>query len=272
MDNRRMSSKNLRARLSLAFAESKQRMPQKGTTMSAPYTKSAVTLETLSGIPFFSDLTRKDLAGVVKYLEGRIYAAKREIISQGTENHDVFLIVSGRVQATAYSLSGKVVTFQELRAGEMFGELACIDGGTRSTCVVAAPEAFVLRVAGKNFLELLARYPVLAQATMRRLCSLVRFLCERLYEAHALPVAQRVRVELLRLARREDPEGNQALLSPAPSDGDLASRVGTTREAVNRELNALVKAGIIERTPQGLMVSDRARLDGMTGRATAAVA
>ncbi len=98
---------------------------------------------------------------------------------------------------------------------------------------------------------------------MRRLTSLVRLLCERIYELSTAGVSTRIQAELLRLVADTDLRGNSAVIAPLPTHADIASRVSTHREAVTRELGELTRAGLIERSHGTLVVRDIARLRGM---------
>lgn len=138
----------------------------------------------------------------------------------------------------------------------MFGELAAIDKQPRTASIVTVIETFAMRVRAEEFLNMLWAYRVVGERILQRLTHLTRFLCERVVEFRALPVAGRIRVELMRLANAQVPDGNTVTLLPAPSQQDLANRAGTHREAVNRELKLLEKKGILRRTGNALVICD----------------
>ena len=79
-------------------------------------------------------------------------------------------------------------------------------------------------------------------------------------EARELLDKNRIRAELLRLARDHVRSENTAEISPLPIHADIANRVSTHREAVTRELNALERVGLIERHDGTLIIRDVARL------------
>jgi len=49
-------------------------------------------------------------------------------------------------------------------------------------------------------------------------------------------------------------------LFPAPTDADIAARIATTRETVNRELSEMIEAGLIEKHGRTLVIPDVAKL------------
>jgi CRP-like cAMP-binding protein len=218
--------------------------------------KVDLTQDSLIGIELFQSLDAGERKEVVRYCHGAIYAPKHEIVRHLSNTEDVYFISAGRVQATVFSTAGRVITFQELREGDTFGELSAIDQSPRASSVITITESFILRMAGQDFRTLVANSRVLNEAVLRRISGLVRFLIDRVVEFHALPVPERVRAELLRLVRSEETDGNRVVLSPAPTHADIASRVGTNREAVTRVLGELTKMGLVSRSGSDLTIDD----------------
>ena len=239
-----------------------------GNRMDAPYQKMKLTPESLTGIDAIRDLLMDARAEILGLCEGRLYEKHHEILRYGETRQDVYFIISGHVSATMYTPAGRQITFQVLGPGSMFGELAAIDETARVASVVAIDDVFLARMSGPQFMEVLTRNPSLARATLARLAGLIRFLCNRVYELHALPVRQRVQCEILRLVvtegRPDTP--NTAVVTSPPTHEDIASRVGTQRETVSRELAHLSRLGIIEKRSKELRVVDldalRTMIDG----------
>ena len=96
-----------------------------------------------------------------------------------------------------------------------------------------------------------------------RLTRLVRALSERVVELSTLTVRRRIQVELLRLARETAPGQKCAVIFPAPTHAELASRVSTHREAVTRGLGELARAGIVEKRGGTLVIRDVEALAAM---------
>jgi CRP-like cAMP-binding protein len=106
----------------------------------------------------------------------------------------------------------------------------------------------------------LRKHPAAAAVMLRELTRLIRSLSERVVEFSTLGVKNRIHAELLRLAREHMRDANKAVIMPAPTHNEIASRVSTHREAVTRELNHLAQDGLIERQHGGLTILDVARL------------
>ena len=197
---------------------------------------------------------------LAKKLRWKRYRAGQQIIGHLDESTDVCLVIEGKVRVTVYSPAGKDVTFRDVEAGDCFGELAAIDGLPRSATVAALTDVLIAYMSAGIFWEILRTHSDVAALVLKKLASLVRSLSERVFEFSALAVRNRVHAELLRLARHHMIDENTAMIRPAPTHADLASRISTHREAVTRELNSLSKDGLVERQDGALTIHDVKRL------------
>ncbi|MCP4433656.1 MAG: Crp/Fnr family transcriptional regulator, partial [Gammaproteobacteria bacterium] len=173
-------------------------------------------------------------------------------------------IASGAVRATMYTPSGREVSYQDIHAGNMFGEMAAIDLMQRSTHVVAIENTVLLRLTSKNFLDIISTYPSVGLATLHKITKINRFLCERVYEFNALDVNHRIRSELIRLAKSIRPDRNDEVTIPNMlTHQELANRLATHREAVTRELNYLEKNDVVKKGKNKTLVLDIQKLQSM---------
>ena len=215
----------------------------------------------LTAIGFFRTLPPDALEALAKRCQWQRFEANQLIVGQDDETKDVFFIVRGRVRVIVYAASGKEVSFRDLGAGQMFGELSAIDGRPRSATVIALQEALMARMPPNVFWTMVERHPQVATAVLHHLVGLVRALSDRVFEFSTLAVKNRIHAELLRLAREASGRDSGAMLiSPAPTHAEIASRISSHREAVTRELNELVRAGLVERRSGGLIIRDIERL------------
>lgn len=214
----------------------------------------------LRNITLFVDLTDEEVTRIQQCCFWRRYEPGQAIVDYLDPSDDVFFIASGEVRVTMYSLAGKEVSFRDLGPGEVFGEYPAIDCGVRSASVEAHAECLVASMPAAAFRELLSTQPAVAQALLRKLVANIRTLTMRVYEFSTLAVNNRIQAELLRLAKSTCGKNNSAVISPAPTHSEIASRVSTHREAVTRELNRLARIGLIERSKNAIIVKDLDRL------------
>src|SRR5262245_43724106 len=93
---------------------------------------TAVTAEALMGRQPFSGLELGARQQIANLSRGYRYPANSLIVSHRDTSADVYFIVAGEVRVTFYSQSGREVTFRNMSAGELFGELSAMCGDPRS--------------------------------------------------------------------------------------------------------------------------------------------
>ena len=234
-----------------------------GMASPTPTPRSSLALRQIALLEGLSD-RRLDL--LAQQCLWHSVAAGKPLFLRAEQQGDVFLLVSGRVRVTTYSANGRQVTFRDSQAGEHFGDIAAIDGGPRSADVVTLEPCVVASLDRAAFMALLRDEPRVAERVMQRLTSLVRQLSERVIDLSTLGVQNRLHAELLRLARAAGVDANQARLDPAPKHAALASQISTNREQVTRELNVLVRSGVLRKDGKALLVADAARLASMVSQ------
>jgi CRP-like cAMP-binding protein len=222
--------------------------------------ESCDRLLALGRVPILACLSRSELERTAAICRWRRFDKGEQVLSYHDPSTDVFFLTAGRARVIIYSSDGKAVVFKDLKAGSMFGEIAAIDRAPRSAGVEAIEPSTIAYLSAAQFEDLLQRQPAVAIATLRHITEEVRRLSERVLEFSTLVVQNRIQAELLRLAADAGLNDGQALLSPAPSLSDIASRVSTHREAVSRELSRLGSIGLLRREGNMLRVTDVARL------------
>jgi CRP/FNR family transcriptional regulator, cyclic AMP receptor protein len=218
------------------------------------------SIRLLRNTALFRELDSAGLADAVKKVTWRRYVKSTEIVPYRDSSDDVFLVGAGSVRVTIFSTSGREISYEDLGAGSMFGELAAIDRLPRTANVITLEPSLIGSMRGECFRELLASQPPVALAVIQRLAGMVRTLAARVYMEGVLGVPDRIRAEIIRLARQYSVDGETAQIFDFPTHAVVASRCNTHREAVTRELAALAKAGIIEQRRRVLIVSSIARL------------
>ena len=203
---------------------------------------------------FFAGLSTEDLAALAARCRWRTTRSGELIIGHRDQSRDVLFLLSGLVRVNIYSLSGRQVSFRDIRPGDVFGELSAIDGKPRSASVESLVPSTLMVMPQAVFLDMLQAHPPVMIETLCRLTAMIRSLTDRIVEISTLAVRNRVQAELVRLAR--DHGGRDGVVNPAPTHAEIASRISTHREAVTRELNELTKNGLVSRDGRTLIISD----------------
>ena len=188
------------------------------------------------------------------------------VIADGADYTDVYLVRSGKLRISLSAANGREILLRDIGPGAVVGELAAIDGGLRSASVAALEEAVLACQRAEDFIRFLGEVPQAGLWMTRQLAARVRDLTERTTELATLPIAGRVQRELLRLAAEAGGEGDQAIIRPMPTHAEIASRLGTHREAVTRELNQLAQEGIVRQTGRQTEILSVAKLYALYAR------
>lgn len=208
--------------------------------------------ERLSRFPMFREVEAALLAEASRQARWRRAQPGEAVIDYDDNSDEVFLIISGTVRIAIHSASGQEVILGELGAGEIFGEMAAIDGLSRSANVTAVHSSLLCCLPRGTFLDLVLKTPSAGLLLLRLLTGRLRLLDARNVELAVLPVRHRLVAELLRLGRpRED---GQLRISPPPAQHVLAARIGARREAVSRELSALSREGLATVSRQSILL------------------
>ena len=211
----------------------------------------------------FQTLSATDLDSIGNRCRWQRYPAGDIVLRYQDVSDSIFFIIEGTVRLTFYAVSGQEVILGDLIAGEMFGELAAIDGQRRSATGVVKTDALLAILPAPAFLDLLRTNHDIAMAILRRLTCLVRRLTERVVDFSTLAVRHRIHVALLRMARDHMTLPNQAVIAPAPTHCDIANMISTHREAVTREISELVREKLIRRGDHSLEILDVDKLEEM---------
>lgn len=181
------------------------------------------------------------------------------LLAVGLPANDVYVMLDGAVSVSLVSAQGRETVLRAIGKGEMFGELAAIDGEPRSADVIAIENSTLLVIPGAAFTALIGTEPVLSLWLARYLAQQVRYLTNRIYELSTMGVGPRLQAELLRLAGNPDGSG-RAVIGRIPTQAELAARIGTNRETVTREFSVLLKEGLVVREGRRIVVPSVDRL------------
>jgi CRP-like cAMP-binding protein len=166
---------------------------------------------------------------------------------------EVFFVLSGSVRVVVRTAGGRELILQDVAAGGFFGEMAAIDGASRSASVTALHRCRICRLPGASFMAMVAESPTLSRRIMQLLTARIRETNARMLELTSLDVRHRLYAELLRVAGPPATDGSRSI-SPPPVQQILAQRIGARREPVSREIARLLREGILVRSRGALVI------------------
>lgn len=217
----------------------------------------------LDGAALFADIGPDDLLKLEKRCSWIEYKRNAGIIQKGEENTDVYILVAGAAHVLNYSDKGRVVDYATLGPGDVFGELAAIDGLSRSASVVTTVPSLIAAVSGSDFLNFVTSHPPVSMALYRKLAGIIRMGDEQISDLSLLGAEQRVCLELLRMAEPDPAFFENLIVFPIPTQSHIANGVGVARETVARIFSRLTQENIIERKEKTLYIRDPEKLESI---------
>ncbi|NBJ09846.1 Crp/Fnr family transcriptional regulator [Microvirga arsenatis] len=167
---------------------------------------------------------------------------------------DVYFLLSGEVRVLMRTASGKEVILYEMKPGDLFGELAALDGVPRSANVTALTRGEACVMPASVFKELLFSHQAVAERLFCLMASRIRELNARFMEQTVLDLRHRLYSELLRLSTPRQDKSGERVITPPPFHHIVAARIGCRREQITREFTMLTQEGLIERTRGALIL------------------
>jgi CRP/FNR family cyclic AMP-dependent transcriptional regulator len=215
--------------------------------------------EVLRHSALFARLPDDEIDAILTHAAIRRYVANAQIFCKGDPGNTMMALLRGRVVITAPSSEGKEVILNIINEGEIFGEIALLDGKERTADATAMTDCELLVVTRRSFLPLLER-PNMARELLSVLCERLRRTSEQVEDVLFLDVEARIAKALLRLAGHDAASlpGGHAVLGM--SQRELGNLVGASREKVNRQLQAWRRAGIISIEDGTIFITDPAAL------------
>ena len=126
-------------------------------------------LDALRSLRLFSACTTKELEQIARLTDEVSVEAGHRIVTQGDSGREAFVIVDG---IAAVLLDGRPIA--DLGPGQHFGELALLDGGTRTADVDAVTDMTLLVIHRPAFMGLLDEQPGIARRIMATMASIIR--------------------------------------------------------------------------------------------------
>jgi len=216
----------------------------------------------LRKIPLFAGLDAESLQALAGRCRRRHFRDNEALFHEGDAGHTLYLIIAGRVNIQTVLPSGEVVHLAQRGPGEHFGELSLIDGKPRMADAVTAEPSDLLMLDRESFIRCVEESPKIALCVMAALAERLRQAGDLLESQKGLDVLGRLSEVLLELARAHgtaDPSGGTRIATRITQQ-EIAERIGTTRESVNRALTGLKNVGALRFEGRTMIVTSLSKL------------
>jgi CRP/FNR family transcriptional regulator len=206
---------------------------------------TSANIELLRRVPLFSELSEEELSPIADVAIPRSYPKGVRVFHEGDTSDACYIVRNGDLRVTREHPDGRAIALATLGPGDIFGELAMLDGEARSASVEALSECDLLALPAGDVRRLLASTP---ETTVKLVVALVRRLREaneRIARQSFQTVPSRVAGVLSQLIAEEAPLETRDGVTIQMTQADLAQLAGTSRESVSRFLATLERAGVV---------------------------
>jgi CRP/FNR family transcriptional regulator, cyclic AMP receptor protein len=212
----------------------------------------------------FAQLTSGELDQLLAHARVAHYRHGEVIFHKASPGTGMMAVLRGQVRISAPSADGREIVLNMINAGEVFGEIALLDGKDRTADAVAQTDCELLVIERRSFIPFLASNPEVALRLLAVLCDRLRRTTEQVEDMLFRDLPSRLAKKLLSLAAAGGERTPRGLrIATRLSQRELGTMVGMSRESVNKQLRQWQLDGIIG-TEQGCIVlSDERKLQNL---------
>jgi CRP/FNR family transcriptional regulator, cyclic AMP receptor protein len=232
----------------------------KGTVMAGPtYEEKKQIFERHF---LLGKLSAVEIDTLLTYSRVERYPAGREIFAKGSPGTGMMAVLRGSLKMSSLSDAGKEVVFRIVNPGEIFGEIAVLDGEERTADAIAVTDCELLVINRRDFIPILEKHAEMCMILLRILCQRLRQTSEQVEDVLFRHLESRIAKALLHLAEgagRNDDGGRSIDLHL--SQRELGNIAGGSRESVNKHLQIWHKEGFIRLSKGSIVIRDMAALE-----------
>jgi CRP/FNR family transcriptional regulator, cyclic AMP receptor protein len=217
-----------------------------------------------SSIWLFRDLPQPAVDLLVRHMRSVTYRPDQVIFRKGDPGTSMLLVVDGRVKVCSTSWDGREILFNLIDAGDVFGEIALLDGRERTADAISMERTTLQVLDRRDLLPVIRKNPEIGIRLLSILCQRLRRTSEQVEDLVFLEHRARLAKLLLWLATRYgEPSSDGIAIALKLSQRELGTLVGVRREAMNRQLAEWRAAGLLAVRRGVITISDIAAFEAM---------
>ncbi len=215
----------------------------------------------LSGVPSFAGLDQPTLEALAQVAILRSYAEDEIIFLEGEPCAGLYIVQEGWLKSVKISSSGREQIIRFVGPGETFNETGVFAGGNNLVTVETLEPAKIWIIQRKTLLQMVCQHPSLCRLILQNLAQRAQYLMSLVEDLSLRSVESRLARALIEQA---EPDGDIVQRKPWSTQTEMASRIGTVPDVLNRVLRSLVDAGLIRVNRHQIEILD---IDGLKARA-----
>jgi CRP/FNR family cyclic AMP-dependent transcriptional regulator len=218
----------------------------------------------LRASPVFEAMQPEELDEILSFAVERRVRRGQVIFQKDDNGSSMMAVLRGRVRISAFSAEGKEIMLNVINPGDVFGEIALLDGKPRSADATATEDTQLLVVERRHFLPFLERHQDLMLRLLAVLCARLRQTSIALEQIALFDLPARLALVLLKLARDYGrPVAGATRIEFKLSQRDLSTLVASSRESVNKQLGAWREDGVIVMEEGFIVLRRREELEAL---------
>jgi CRP/FNR family transcriptional regulator, cyclic AMP receptor protein len=221
------------------------RPPNETATASSEPSASAplAPMEFLRGHPAFRRLPANALDQIKSYVVRKRVQRGALIFAKGDPGSSVMAVLDGSVRISVSTINGHEVVLAQVSRGDVFGELAVIDGQPRSANATAIENCELMVIERRNFLPFILSYPEVAITLLELVSARLRQSNEQIEDVMFTGLQARLARAILKLLKTT--ECDVGPLRLVITQRELSQMIGVSRESTNKQLRIWEKRGWI---------------------------
>ncbi|MBR0869572.1 Crp/Fnr family transcriptional regulator [Bradyrhizobium tropiciagri] len=209
------------------------------TAGAPPFSSSKLAV--LRKHPYFADLEPDAFDQLCRYAKHVTLKRGTTIFSKGDPGNSLIAVISGTVKISISSPEGRNAILNLIEAGEIFGEIALLDGLSRTADAIANNNCELFVIDRREFIPFVRSQPALAMKFIELLCTRLRRTSDQVEQVILQDLPGRLASALLRLSdkHKQEPQGRTISITQQ----EISEMVGMTRESINKQLRAWAARG-----------------------------
>lgn len=225
--------------------------------MTAPVDRRAI----LKNHALFGHLTEAEIEQLLVHARVAHYRAGEAIFLKASPGTGMMAVLKGQVRISAPSTEGREIVLNTIREGEVFGEIALLDGKERTADATAQSACELLVIERRSFVPFLRNNPEVGLRLIAVLCERLRRTTEQVEDMLFRDLPSRLAKKLLELAAASA-ERNAAGLPVATrlSQREIGAMIGISRESINKQLRQWQTEGLLSLESGAVVLTDEREL------------
>src|SRR5882757_3714498 len=227
---------------------------------AGPSSFASSKLSVLRKHPYFVDLEPEAFDQLCRYAKHTTLKRGATIFSKGDPGNSLVAVISGTVKISISSPDGRNAILNLIGAGEIFGEIALLDGQPRSADCTANTNCELFIIDRREFIPFVRSQPTLAMKFIELLCARLRWTSDQVEQIILQNLPGRLASALLRLTEKHKPSPGRTI---TVTQQEISEMVGMSRESINKQLRAWESRGWVRLEHGAIVVLDAGSLQAL---------